>query len=61
MLASLPIPKVCIRCSKETYTIHTNWDPKGPLCEDCWNDEALEWIMLQRQQQEEEERECRER
>lgn len=54
LLAAMPIPVVCVRCHKETFTYHTNWDKQGPICEDCWQVDAEQWS---REQWEEERRE----
>jgi hypothetical protein len=47
----------CVECGTEDFFEgrHVGWDPKGPLCADCWLVHAQEWIDQQRQ---EEDREC---
>ena len=56
----------CTRCGgpflyEGTLTRHINWDPKGPVCMDCWFEETSEALELQREADWNEfRRECRE-
>jgi hypothetical protein len=49
MLASLPIPKVCSSCSKETFGWKSvNFLGRGEiLCQACFEDQLLEWATQQ--------------
>ena len=46
-LAAAPIDvllgRECVRCGKTTMRYHTGWDSKGPICDDCWLEDADEW------------------
>ena len=50
----------CVQCGKETRVAHYNWDPAGPVCEDCWYEEATEMLRQADEEMAELERHYRE-
>ena len=56
----------CVRCGNcpEDHTLHYNWDPDGPICNECWLPEADQMIAEMEaetawlQEREERDREC---
>ena len=38
----VPPPNQCVRCGTSDFYEgkHTNWDERGPICSDCWLEEA---------------------
>jgi hypothetical protein len=49
----------CVRCGGDFWEgRHTNWDPKGPICSDCWFQDATEWMEMKLAEEREQEKEC---
>ena len=57
----------CVECHRTSAQLHFDWDPRGPLCQDCWEKSAeqelaemeAEAAWLEEQEAKKEREECR--
>ena len=56
VLSELLAAPICVRCGNSLYVQgrgvqkHTNWDPRGALCNDCWYEDAILWMELREEE-----------
>lgn len=46
----------CVRCREPSNELNWNWDPRGPICLNCWLEDADRRIQEQREVEEQAER-----